>query len=74
MLYDRELDCLDQSSPMPIATLSRTMRAMRSGETLTVRANDPGFQSDLFAWVTTTGNRLVEFEEGWVQRAVITKT
>jgi len=58
---------------MPIVRISQTIKTMASGETLEVTADDLAFGADVQAWVTKMGHKLLEFEEGTMQRAVIQK-
>lgn len=68
------LDCRGLSCPMPIVRVSRAMKSLPTGETLTVLASDPAFRSDLEAWVKKLGHELVSFEDGAEQRAIVRKT
>ncbi len=68
------LDVTGLSCPIPIVRISKAIKGISSGETLAVEADDPAFRPDLEAWVRKTGNRLVEFTDGDVQRAVVEKS
>jgi tRNA 2-thiouridine synthesizing protein A len=72
-MADKYLDCTQLKCPMPIVKLSKELKQMTSGQTLTIEASDPAFASDVQAWVKTTGHELLELTEGPVQKAVIRK-
>ncbi len=69
-----ELDCRGLSCPMPIVKISRAMKDLAPGDTLTVQASDPSFQSDIEAWVKKMDQTLQSIEEtGDVQTAILVK-
>lgn len=68
------IDCRGLSCPMPIVKVSRALKPLASGETLSVTASDPAFRADLEAWVKKLGHVLVEFVDGPEQRAVVRKS
>lgn len=68
-----QLDCKGLRCPMPIVRVGLAMRQLAAGEQLTVEATDPAFQPDISAWARKTGHRLVEFDAGPPQRAVLEK-
>jgi TusA-related sulfurtransferase len=59
---------------MPIVRLSRAMKGLAPGETLSVAATDAAFRADLEAWVAKSGHAIVEFVDGAEQYAVVKKT
>jgi tRNA 2-thiouridine synthesizing protein A len=67
------LDCTGLRCPLPIVKVSLAMRTMAAGERLLVEATDPAFRPDIMAWTRQLGHRLVSFEPGAVQRALIEK-
>ena len=73
-MADKHLNCKDLQCPSPIVKISKAVKEMSSGQTLSVEANDPAFKSDIAAWVQVMGHELVEFSEGPVQQAVIRKS
>jgi tRNA 2-thiouridine synthesizing protein A len=73
-MADKYLDCRQLRCPLPIVKISKAIKEMPSGQTLSVEASDPAFQSDVEAWVRTTGHELLEFLDGPTQRAVIRKS
>jgi len=71
-MADETLDCTGLSCPMPIVKLAQTTKSMEAGETITVTADDPGFEPDVQAWVDAQGHELKSLEEeGGVFTAVI---
>ncbi|MBL6712008.1 sulfurtransferase TusA family protein [bacterium] len=67
-----DLDCAGLSCPVPIVRISRAMKEMSSGDTLTVTASDPSFQADVEAWVRKMGHQLESFSEAdGTQTAVV---
>ncbi len=44
------LDCTGLFCPQPVIRTAARAKEMRPGQTLEVRATDPGFQIDLPAW------------------------
>jgi tRNA 2-thiouridine synthesizing protein A len=46
---------------------------MATGDRILVEATDPAFRPDIAAWTRQLGHRLVSFEAGAVQRALIEK-
>lgn len=53
------LDCRGLSCPMPIVKISRAMKELRPGDTLTVTASDPSFGADIEAWARKMNHTLV---------------
>ena len=45
-----KLDCKGLMCPMPIVKLSKAMKALNSGDTLEVTADDLAFEADVKAW------------------------
>ncbi|MFM1904387.1 MAG: hypothetical protein RLZZ440_2287 [Planctomycetota bacterium] len=67
-----DLDCQGLNCPVPIVRISRAMKELASGDTLTVTASDPSFQADIEAWVRKMGHQLESFAENdGVQTAVL---
>lgn len=57
------LDVCGMSCPGPIVSVSGRMDDLAEGQTLRVRATDPGFGRDIVAWATNTGNTVVSRED-----------
>ena len=53
-----ELDCRGMNCPMPIVRVSRAVKDIAVGDTLTVTADDPSFQADIQAWIRMSGHLL----------------
>lgn len=56
---------------MPIVEMTRTVRAMESGQVLEVQAKDRAFRSDVEAWARRTGHEIESFSDGEIQIAHI---
>ena len=61
-LADEVLDSRDVSCPLPIIQTAQAMADLTSGQTLLVKASDPGFEPDIKAWSSRTGNALLSSE------------
>jgi tRNA 2-thiouridine synthesizing protein A len=61
-LADEVLDSRDVSCPMPIIQTATAMAGLSSGQSLLVMASDPGFEPDIKAWSSRTGNALLSSE------------
>jgi tRNA 2-thiouridine synthesizing protein A len=59
---DEVLDSRDVSCPLPIIQTAQAMAGLSSGQTLLVLASDPGFEPDIKAWSSRTGNALLSSE------------
>lgn len=66
-----DLDCGGLSCPVPIVRISRAMKELSSGDTLTVTASDPSFQADVEAWVRKMGHQLEAFAEADGQQTAV---
>jgi len=72
-MADETLDCTGLACPMPIVKLAKLAKTLSAGDTMTVTADDPGFDPDVHAWVEAQGHELTSLiEEGGVFTAVIT--
>jgi len=61
-LADEVLDSRDVCCPLPIIQTAQAMAGLSSGQTLLVMASDPGFEPDIKAWSSRTGNALLSAE------------
>ncbi len=69
------IDARGISCPGPLTNLIKAYRKAKNGDVIEVLATDPGFKSDVKAWVERTGNELISLtEEGGVIRALIKVT
>ena len=50
-MADATLDAKGLACPMPIVKLAKAVQAMSAGDSITVLADDPGFEPDVKAWV-----------------------
>jgi len=62
-MSDELLDCTGLSCPMPIVKLAKAVRTMAAGDSITVTADDPGFEPDIKAWVEAQGHELTSLAE-----------
>ncbi len=62
-MSDEMLDCTGLSCPMPIVKLAQAATPLEAGDTITVTADDPGFEPDIQAWVEAQGHQLESLEE-----------
>jgi tRNA 2-thiouridine synthesizing protein A len=56
------LDARGKACPMPIVLVAKAMRDAKSGDSLTVQADDRAFPEDVKAWCKKTGHELVSLE------------
>ena len=61
-LADEVLDSREVSCPLPIIQTAQAMADLAPGQTLLVMASDPGFEPDIKAWSSRTGNPLLSSE------------
>jgi len=61
-LADEVLDSREVSCPLPIIQTAQAIKNLSSGQTLLVMASDPGFEPDISAWSSRTGNLIVSTE------------
>ncbi|MGD9494986.1 MAG: sulfurtransferase TusA family protein [Armatimonadota bacterium] len=67
------LDCTGLQCPMPIVRLAKAAKSLSAGDSITVTADDPGFEPDIKAWAEAQGHELTSLsEEDSVFTAVIT--
>lgn len=69
------LDACGLQCPGPIVQLKRKIDSLQNGQSLLVKASDPGFYSDVKSWCSLTGNRLDDLKQGpdGIITALITK-
>jgi len=69
-----QLDFKGMACPMPIMKTAMAFKKAAAGDTFEVMCDDPGFEPDIKAWASETGNSLDEIKkDGKVTIAVITK-
>lgn len=62
-MADQELDVRGLNCPLPILKTKKALNTMQRGQTLYVRATDPGSVLDFKAFAAQTGNQLLESSE-----------
>jgi CoA-disulfide reductase len=60
------VDACGLQCPGPLLKVYQAAENMKAGETMEIRATDPGFQTDVKVWCQRTGNQLIslKFENG----------
>jgi tRNA 2-thiouridine synthesizing protein A len=58
------LDLKGLPCPMPVVKISQEINSVGVGEVIEVHTTDPGSLSDFPAWAKTTGNEVLESEQG----------
>jgi len=59
----QELDARGLNCPLPILRAKKALNQLQSGQTLRIRATDPGSVKDFDAFCKSTGNELVSSEQ-----------
>lgn len=59
----QELDARGLNCPLPILRAKKALNGLQPGQTLRVRATDPGAVKDFDAFCKQTGNELVSSEQ-----------
>ncbi|MDQ7783038.1 MAG: sulfurtransferase TusA family protein [Desulfomonilaceae bacterium] len=60
----RVLDLKGLPCPMPVVKISQEIGSVKVGEVIEVHTTDPGSLSDFPAWAKTTGNEVLETDQG----------
>jgi TusA-related sulfurtransferase len=60
----KTLDASGLACPMPVVRTRQAIDQIESGQILEVISTDRGSLQDIPAWATSTGNRLVEHNDG----------
>ncbi len=58
------LDLKGLPCPMPVVKISQEISSVGVGEIIEVHTTDPGSLSDFPAWAKTTGNEVLESQQG----------
>jgi TusA-related sulfurtransferase len=70
----KTVDATGQKCPMPILMTAKAAKDLQAGDVMLIIATDAGARSDVPAWVSQTGNELVESsEEGDVLKFYVRK-
>ncbi|MBF0289308.1 MAG: sulfurtransferase TusA family protein [SAR324 cluster bacterium] len=72
-MADQTLNCNNLNCPMPIVQIGKTIKTLKTGNTIEVTATDPAFEADVRAWTKKTGHELVSFSDGEIKTALIEK-
>ena len=68
------LDFKGLACPMPIMKTAMAFKKASSGDVFEIVSDDPGFEPDIVAWCSETGNKLDGIKtDGGIQTATITK-
>jgi len=54
-MADVTVDARGLACPMPIVKLTKAVKSLSVADTITIMADDPGFQPDVNAWVEAQG-------------------
>lgn len=74
MEYKTTVDATGQSCPMPVLMTAKAAKELAAGDLMLIKATDGGARSDIPAWVSQTGNELIESsEDGDVLSFVVRK-
>ncbi len=63
MKIDQTIDCIGVFCPMPIIKTKLALDVMKSGEVLEILADDAGFEKDLPAWCSSSGEKFIEIKK-----------
>jgi TusA-related sulfurtransferase len=63
MKADKSIDCTGLFCPMPIVRTKQEIGGMKPGEILEIVADDPGFEKDLPAWCSLSGEKFLEMKK-----------
>lgn len=58
------LDLKGLPCPMPVVKMSQEIGSVNVGEVIEVHTTDPGSLSDFPAWAQTSGNEVLDTEQG----------
>ncbi len=64
-MANKTLDAKGLNCPLPILKTKKMLTEVPAGGTLEVLATDPGSGADMASFCRTTGNELLEVDEGW---------
>ncbi|MFQ3579702.1 MAG: DsrE/DsrF/DrsH-like family protein, partial [Bacteroidales bacterium] len=57
------IDACGLQCPGPIQKLKKSIDEVEIGKTLTIKATDPGFKSDIYSWCKITGHTLLSVQQ-----------
>jgi TusA-related sulfurtransferase len=75
MNINKSLDCAGLFCPMPIIKTKLELEDMKPGEILEIIADDQGFEKDLPAWCSMSGEKFIELKkEGGIIKGYVMKS
>ena len=60
----KTLDLKGLLCPMPVVKIAQAVKDVEIGQIIEATATDPGVLADIPAWANTTGNELVDMDQG----------
>ena len=63
MAEDLELNCMGMKCPRPIIEIAKAARRTEKGSTLSIKADDLAFESDVKAWVECANATILSLEK-----------
>lgn len=68
------LDTLGDLCPIPIVKITKAIKSIKTGETITLISDDPGIEVDLPAWCASFGHQIISITESdGVYRGIVKK-
>ena len=67
----KDIDACGLQCPGPILKLKNSIDEISAGETIRIKATDPGFFKDIKAWTNVTGNELIELTQNGAEITAI---
>lgn len=61
---DKVMDLKGLPCPMPVVKISKGIKEVQVGQVIEVHTTDPGSLTDFPAWARTSGNEILETEQG----------
>ncbi|MGA7874208.1 MAG: sulfurtransferase TusA family protein [Desulfoferrobacter sp.] len=61
---DKVMDLKGLPCPMPVVKISKGIKDVQVGQVIEVLTTDPGSLTDFPAWARTSGNEILETEQG----------
>ena len=60
---DLEIDARNINCPGPIILISSKIKNLSNGSIIKIKATDQAFESDIYTWCRSTGNKLIRIEK-----------
>lgn len=61
---DKVMDLKGLPCPMPVVKISKGIKDVQVGQVIEVHTTDPGSLTDFPAWARTSGNEILDTEQG----------